>query len=681
MPTSTVVLGDSGSPRPAAAAPAASDAWQLGPELVASFLSLSDVVRARSVCCGWDSSAEAAKVVAAQLYETGLPSDARWEAWIAIAGARRRQRADVAARSESWRRSDSDGSEAAQSGIGLDGKYGLSSEGVEGQILRDVRRTFPRHPLFLDPDGEGQALLANILTRIARFDATLQYCQGMNYVVGFLMMTALRCTECTVLDSSFVRNVCRFRSGGGEDMVFWQMVSLLDRPRYRMRGMWSAGFPDLNLRTHQFNAVFLETMPRLFAHFRSIDMMVGTFANQWYLTLFGYSLPLRLLSRAWDLFIASGWSALLAIGVALVKVYEARLLATDLEGVLKLFARENLHALLATPEACDTVLRCAATLHDRCAASMAHLEVEYRQERLRSHAPAAAPAVKRGERTFKTPHRGSVGSKALGTAGRARATVVGFARRLFNGDAVHGARSGSGDSSAGEGDTWRPRIEPLSAVDQQLAAAFAALDGCVCACVAPIAAAASTPSPPPPRHSCSRSHTCCRFSFASPRPPSCSALKYDVTVLQKKIETAAARAEAFGAELLAQQVTVASLRERAEQSETDTRELAEVIEMLGAKAPSNTDVARQLAPMQVKLDEAQAKRGALRTEWSLQSRHSAVRLCCSLAPASWLRSLLPRTALRGTVLLYQCPSKPPSLTLVRCASVPYFLLSFFSSCT
>ena len=439
MPTATAVLGNAGgSPRPAPAAPAASDAWQLRPEVVADFLRLRDVVRARSVCRGWDASAQAANVVAAQLYKTGLPSDARWEAWVATAGARRRQRADVAARSESWRRSDSDGSEAAQSGIGLDGKYGLSSEGVEGQILRDVRRTFPRHPLFLDPDGEGQALLANILTRIARFDATLQYCQGMNYVVGFLMMTALRCTECTVLDSSFVRNVCLFRSGGGEDMVFWQMVSLLDRPRYRMRGMWSAGFPDLNLRTHQFTAVFLETMPRLFAHFRSIDMMVGTFANQWYLTLFGYSLPLRLLSRAWDLFVECGWSALLAIGIALVKVNEAALLATDLEGVLKLFARENLHALLAAPEACEEVLRCAATLHDRCAASMAHLEVEYRQERLRSHAPAAAPAGKRAERIFKTPHRGSVGSKALGTAGRARATVVGFARRLFNGDAAHG---------------------------------------------------------------------------------------------------------------------------------------------------------------------------------------------------------------------------------------------------
>ena len=115
--------------------------------------------------------------------------------------------------------------------------------------------------------------------------------------------------------------------------------------------MWSSGFPDLGLRVHQFTAIFNETMPALAKHFRAIDMMVTTFASQWYLTLFGYSVPLRLLARAWDLFTVHGWSTLLALGLALVKVNEAALLAQDLEGTLRLFARDNLNASLSSDAA------------------------------------------------------------------------------------------------------------------------------------------------------------------------------------------------------------------------------------------------------------------------------------------------------------------------------------------
>ena len=242
MPTATAVLGIPNTLPPSSMASVDSDssaqsAWELCPERVAAFLPLRDASRGTCVSRGWASAATEGEVMVAQLFVSGLSTEVRWDAWLAIAGARRRREQDSVARSESaWRRSDHNGSEAAQSGIGLDGKDGLKEDGVEGQILRDVRRTFPRHPLFLDPDGEGQALLANILKRLARFDATLQYCQGMNYVVGFLLMVALRCATATELDSSFVRRVYQFRTEGGEDMVFWQMVTLLDRPRYRMRG-------------------------------------------------------------------------------------------------------------------------------------------------------------------------------------------------------------------------------------------------------------------------------------------------------------------------------------------------------------------------------------------------------------------------------------------------------------
>jgi hypothetical protein len=61
--------------------------------------------------------------------------------------------------------------------MSIDGKGGLSKDGSEGQILRDVHRTFSKRPLFVDPDGEGQAMLAMVLKRLAK-DLDASYCQG-----------------------------------------------------------------------------------------------------------------------------------------------------------------------------------------------------------------------------------------------------------------------------------------------------------------------------------------------------------------------------------------------------------------------------------------------------------------------------------------------------------------------
>jgi hypothetical protein len=51
----------------------------------------------------------------------------------------------------------------------LSGKWMLSTTGQEGEILRDVTRTFPMEPLFRSSNGVGQHLLANILKACLTF--------------------------------------------------------------------------------------------------------------------------------------------------------------------------------------------------------------------------------------------------------------------------------------------------------------------------------------------------------------------------------------------------------------------------------------------------------------------------------------------------------------------------------
>jgi hypothetical protein len=70
------------------------------------------------------------------------------------------------------------------------GLSNLDTEGNEGEILRDIDRTFPRLTCFADGNGHGQRILSNILLACKNFHSNVGYCQGMNCVAAILIMTA-----------------------------------------------------------------------------------------------------------------------------------------------------------------------------------------------------------------------------------------------------------------------------------------------------------------------------------------------------------------------------------------------------------------------------------------------------------------------------------------------------------
>lgn len=59
---------------------------------------------------------------------------------------------------------------------------------IVGEISRDVCRTFPNHLLFRHKELGGQALLENVLRKVSDNYFGLGYCQGMNYVVGTILV-------------------------------------------------------------------------------------------------------------------------------------------------------------------------------------------------------------------------------------------------------------------------------------------------------------------------------------------------------------------------------------------------------------------------------------------------------------------------------------------------------------
>lgn len=55
-------------------------------------------------------------------------------------------------------------------------------------IERDINRCYPDHVMFNDESGAGQKHLREILQAYAHYNPDVEYCQGMGFLVGMMLM-------------------------------------------------------------------------------------------------------------------------------------------------------------------------------------------------------------------------------------------------------------------------------------------------------------------------------------------------------------------------------------------------------------------------------------------------------------------------------------------------------------
>merc|ERR1712217_905054 len=108
----------------------------------------------------------------------------------------------------------------------------------EGDIIRDINRTFPKHVLYRDAHGLGQQQLLNVLRAYSVFNSEVGYCQGMGFICGVLLMYM------------------------NEDDAFLTLISLLEN--YRMSGLFMPNLPLLNKYFFQLPRVLEMNMPLLY---------------------------------------------------------------------------------------------------------------------------------------------------------------------------------------------------------------------------------------------------------------------------------------------------------------------------------------------------------------------------------------------------------------------------------
>ena len=184
------------------------------------------------------------------------------------------------------------------------------SKSIKDLIAMDVLRSIPQNKTF-DHDA-----LSNVLLAYAIYNKRIEYCQGMNFIAGYLLLL--------------------FRD---ESKAFRFLACLINK--YQMSELFTQGVPLLKRQLYKLDRLLYFHCPEISEYFRNSNLNSSLFASAWFVTLFSYSVqetteavPPLMLLKLWDAFLLNGWKALFKMGVYIIKEAEESIFESKLEEVL-----------------------------------------------------------------------------------------------------------------------------------------------------------------------------------------------------------------------------------------------------------------------------------------------------------------------------------------------------------
>lgn len=187
-------------------------------------------------------------------------------------------------------------------------------------IQNDLDRTFPRHELFKSRKGDGQNSLYRVLYAYACHDTDVGYCQGMGFLAALFLMYYT------------------------EEDAFYCLVSLLNNPKYAMRGLFLPGLPLLHERFFQFEYLLQRHFPKLAKKFAFHNITPQFYGSNWFMTVFLYHCDdFSTTARIWDAYLSEGFKVVFRIGLAVMKQKEKELSnVNDYESLMKAIQRTKI---------------------------------------------------------------------------------------------------------------------------------------------------------------------------------------------------------------------------------------------------------------------------------------------------------------------------------------------------
>ena len=201
--------------------------------------------------------------------------------------------------------------------------------------------------------------IQNILKSIAFELPSLNYCQGMNSIAAFLL------------------DICN----NDEEETFYIFLCLLLDTKYTT--LFQNNLEILNQLFYQFERILNNKMPGFYMYLKSNKITPGYFVSPWFITVFtnvyidAKDLNNRkLVMRIFDLFIFSGWKAIIKIGIALLKYNECNILNLPFEDLLNYLTCEIIKSSFFGKDNLNEINK-ASFLFDITNALLSNIEKEF----------------------------------------------------------------------------------------------------------------------------------------------------------------------------------------------------------------------------------------------------------------------------------------------------------------
>ena len=172
-------------------------------------------------------------------------------------------------------------------------------------IYRDIKRTYPLQnydSINKTKKDNDEKSLYNILKAFWNIDEEIGYCQGMNYISGFLLLI-------TDFD---------------EKSAFFLLISIfsetfIKRSKYNfsLRGLFIEEFPLLYFYIFIFDDLLNKHLPKLKKHLIEYDIPNDVWIIKWFQTAFTILLPINWTKKLWDNIFCSDFFFIIKFSISL----------------------------------------------------------------------------------------------------------------------------------------------------------------------------------------------------------------------------------------------------------------------------------------------------------------------------------------------------------------------------
>ncbi|KAL1132397.1 hypothetical protein AAG570_010352 [Ranatra chinensis] len=174
-------------------------------------------------------------------------------------------------------------------------------------IRTDLPRTFPDN-IFFSAAGEYQERLYRVLIAYGHHNKTVGYCQGLNYIVGLLLLVTK-----------------------SEETSFWLLKMLVEKilPDYYSPTM-DGLVTDIEVITELVSTRY----PDVSAHLNTLGLPWPVVITKWLICLFCEVLPTETVLRVWDCLFNEGSKILFRVTLTVIGSHRDELMACDQFGDL-----------------------------------------------------------------------------------------------------------------------------------------------------------------------------------------------------------------------------------------------------------------------------------------------------------------------------------------------------------